>query len=160
MGRPTKTINEIVNGKAAITPDTAIQLELALGVAAGFWNNAETAYRAHLARERAEQELGRYHQWAAQFPLKDLARYGLIDKTASQAATVAALLRFFGVSSPEAWHNQWEAAAVSFRAHQPMSHPHTPQRPGCAGVSSSPQRSTPSPTTHATSAPSCKRLDL
>lgn len=116
MGRPTKTINEIVNGKAAITPDTAIQLELALGVAAGFWNNAETAYRAHLARERAEQELGRYHQWVAQFPLKDLVRYGLIDKTASQTAAVAALLRFFGVSSPEAWHNQWEAAAVSFRA--------------------------------------------
>ena len=32
MGRPVKTINEIVNGKAAITPDTAIQLELTLGI--------------------------------------------------------------------------------------------------------------------------------
>jgi HTH-type transcriptional regulator / antitoxin HigA len=116
MGRPIKTINEIVNGKAAITPDTAIQLELALGVAAGFWNNAETAYRAHLARQRAEQQLAHHQQWAEQFPVKDLIRCGLVDKTSTQAATVAALLRYFGVSSPEAWQNQWAAAAVSFRA--------------------------------------------
>ena len=34
MGRPIKTINEIVNGKAAITPETAIQLELTLGIRA------------------------------------------------------------------------------------------------------------------------------
>ena len=34
MGRPIKTINEIVNGKASITPDTAIQLELTLGIVA------------------------------------------------------------------------------------------------------------------------------
>ena len=50
MGRPIKTINEIVNGKAAITPDTAIQLEMTLGIEAAFWNNLESAYRAHLAR--------------------------------------------------------------------------------------------------------------
>lgn len=41
MGRPTKTINEIANGKAAITPETAIQLELTLGITAAFWNNLE-----------------------------------------------------------------------------------------------------------------------
>ena len=29
-GRPKKTINEIIKGRAAITPDTAIQLERAL----------------------------------------------------------------------------------------------------------------------------------
>ena len=31
-GRPPKTISEIVKGKAAITPDTALQLEKVLGV--------------------------------------------------------------------------------------------------------------------------------
>ncbi len=115
MGRPIKTINEIVNGKAAITPDTAIQLELALGVTAGFWNNAEIAYRGHLARERAEQQLASHRGWAAQFPVKDLVRHGLIEKTSGQAAAVAALLRYFGVSSPDAWQSQWASAAVAFR---------------------------------------------
>ena len=35
-GRPKKTISEIVNGKAAITVDTALQFELVLGVPAAF----------------------------------------------------------------------------------------------------------------------------
>jgi len=50
MDRPTKTINEIVNGKAAITPDTAIVLELTLGISASFWNQLEINYREHLAQ--------------------------------------------------------------------------------------------------------------
>ncbi|PKL02593.1 MAG: XRE family transcriptional regulator, partial [Synergistetes bacterium HGW-Synergistetes-2] len=31
MNRPVKTINEIIKGKAAITPETAIQLERVFG---------------------------------------------------------------------------------------------------------------------------------
>src|SRR5687767_8005202 len=57
MGRPLKTINEIVNAKAAITPDTAIQLERTLGISATFWNKAEASYREHLAHERATRNL-------------------------------------------------------------------------------------------------------
>jgi len=51
-GRPKKTINEIIKGKAAIAPDTAIQLERALGVPASFWNNLERNYQETLARLR------------------------------------------------------------------------------------------------------------
>ncbi len=50
MDRPAKSINEIVHGKAAITPETAIQLELTLGISASFWNQLETKYREHLAQ--------------------------------------------------------------------------------------------------------------
>jgi len=116
MGRPTKTINEIVNGKAALTPDTAIQLELTLGIPAGFWNNAEGLYRAHLARERAEQELESSAAWADVFPIKDLVRHKLIARGSTKGQTVAHLLSYFGVGSPDAWENQWLAPAASFRA--------------------------------------------
>lgn len=44
MGRPLKTINEIVKGKTAITSETAIQLERALGAPAEFWNQREANY--------------------------------------------------------------------------------------------------------------------
>lgn len=44
-GRPRKTINEIIKGKAAITPETALQLEKVLNVPASFWNNLERNYR-------------------------------------------------------------------------------------------------------------------
>ncbi len=46
MGRPAKTINEIVQGKAAIVPETALQLENVLGIPASFWMAREMAYRA------------------------------------------------------------------------------------------------------------------
>jgi len=50
MGRPKKTINEIIKGKAAITPETAIQLERTLGISADFWSRRESSYRAFLAK--------------------------------------------------------------------------------------------------------------
>ena len=51
MGRPTKTINEIIKGKTGITPETALQLELVLDTPARFWINREKRYRESLARE-------------------------------------------------------------------------------------------------------------
>src|SRR2546425_12763170 len=56
-GRPKKTINEIVKGKAAITPETALQFEKVLGVPARFWNNREAAYRDYLARQDEREHL-------------------------------------------------------------------------------------------------------
>src|SRR5207247_11232757 len=58
-GRPTKTINEIGKGKAAITPETALQLERVLGVAASFWNNRAQTYQTALARAAERQRLDR-----------------------------------------------------------------------------------------------------
>ena len=57
MGRPPKTINEIVKGKASITPETALQLEKVLGIPATYWNNAERNYREILARIENERQL-------------------------------------------------------------------------------------------------------
>lgn len=116
MGRPTKTINEIVNSKAAITPETAIQLELTLGITATFWNNLEATYREHLARARARDELEANASWADQFPVKDLVRHKLIARGKTKGGTVAALLSYFGVGSPDAWQTQWLAPSVSFRS--------------------------------------------
>ena len=42
MVRPTQAINEIIRAKKAITPGTALGLEKALGIDAGFWMNLET----------------------------------------------------------------------------------------------------------------------
>lgn len=117
MDRPVKTINEIVNGKAAITPDTAIQLERAIGISARLWNGLETQYREHLALERAERELESLVDWAKDFPTRDLVRYGLIPEgqSRSKGGRVGALLSFFGVSNSSAWERQWLAPAASFR---------------------------------------------
>ena len=51
-GRPFKTINEIVNGKKAITAETALHLEGALGISARTWMNLQTTYDLAKARAR------------------------------------------------------------------------------------------------------------
>ena len=46
MARPKNAINEIVNGKKAITAETALQLEAAMPeIPARFWLNLETDYQ-------------------------------------------------------------------------------------------------------------------
>ena len=46
MGRPANAINEIVNGKKAITAETALQLEDVMPeIPARFWLNLETDYQ-------------------------------------------------------------------------------------------------------------------
>jgi len=44
-GRPKKTINEIVKGKATITAETAVQFERVLGVPASFGLGLEQNYQ-------------------------------------------------------------------------------------------------------------------
>ena len=50
MGYPIKTINEVIKGKAAITPEIALQLEQVLSVSASFWLKREQHYRESLVR--------------------------------------------------------------------------------------------------------------
>jgi HTH-type transcriptional regulator/antitoxin HigA len=46
MGRPLNAINEIINGKKAITAETALQLEEVMPeIPARFWLNLETDYQ-------------------------------------------------------------------------------------------------------------------
>jgi len=116
MDRPVKTINEIVNGKAAITADTAIQLERALGISATFWNALEAQYRERLARGRAEEELAASAPWLEGFPIGDLTKHGLIPRTSRKGGLVEALLSYFRVSSPAAWEREWMAPSASFRS--------------------------------------------
>ncbi len=113
--RPLKTINEIVNGKASITPETAIQLERVLGVAATFWTKLELDYRTQLAladeRHRLEVEIG----WLDRFPIKEMVKRELIPDLDDRVGTMAAVLGFFGVSTTSAWERKWSATGALFR---------------------------------------------
>jgi HTH-type transcriptional regulator / antitoxin HigA len=126
MDRPIKTINEIIKGKAAITPDTAIQLERVLGLSATFWNNLERNYREDVARIEERRQLAKQTSWLLQFPLNDLVKLGApLRSFADSVDQLEELLRFFGVSSPAAWEKQSAATGALFRqsivyaAHRP-----------------------------------------
>jgi HTH-type transcriptional regulator / antitoxin HigA len=115
--RPKKTINEIIKGKAAITPETALQLERVLGVSATFWNNLEQGYRTALARAEERERLSTHMAWLDRFPVKALVERAWIQPQRDQVQLFEAVLSFFGVASPEAWDNVWSNIqnAVAFR---------------------------------------------
>ncbi len=57
IGRPIQAVNEIIHGKKAITPETALQIEEALGIEAELWLGLEATYRLTLARNAAPEPL-------------------------------------------------------------------------------------------------------
>src|ERR1039457_6558103 len=97
IGRPQKTINEIIKGKAAITPDTAIQLERALGISAKTWNGLEASYQLQLAEQRDRARLEEYATWAERLPIAELRRRGLLPESNSKIDLVRRCLKFFGI---------------------------------------------------------------
>ena len=114
-GRPLKTVNEIVQGKAAITADTALQLERVLGVAASFWNNAQRNYEAQLARIAETEALRRDVAWLKEFPLSQMSKMGWVPKLADPIEQLRAVLSFFGVAGVEEWRQLWQQPEVVFR---------------------------------------------
>ena len=56
---PPRRINEIVLGKRAITPDTALRLSLYFGLSERFWMNLQTRYDLEVEKDRSQKRLER-----------------------------------------------------------------------------------------------------
>jgi addiction module HigA family antidote len=115
MGRPKKTINEIIKGKAALTPDTALQLERVLGIPAGFWSNRDHHYREFLAKRQERERLKPKVAWLDTLPLRDMIKLGWVQAHSDKVRQLQAVLDFFGVASPEVWKRIWCGPKVAFR---------------------------------------------
>ncbi len=114
MGRPLKTINEMVKGVASITAETALQLEKVTGVPASFWNNAESNYRERLARLKEREAIKEQIDWLRHFSYTKLVNMRFVSPAATKEEKVIKLLHFFGVASPSQWestYTQLEGAA-------------------------------------------------
>ena len=117
-GMAKKTINEIIKGKAPITPDTALKLERALGRPAHFWSNLERQFqedRIRLAeKERLEAHLG----WLQKIPVSMMVKHGWLTKQKDKLAQMEEVLRFFGIASPDQWERVWREHQVAYRQTQ------------------------------------------
>jgi HTH-type transcriptional regulator/antitoxin HigA len=110
-----KHISSIINGKAPITPETAIMLERILDVKASLWLKIDADYKLFAQREKEKKELDTAITWARKFPIKELVLRGFLPATISDNNLVAALLDFFNVGSVGAWEKQYADMAVQFR---------------------------------------------
>jgi HTH-type transcriptional regulator/antitoxin HigA len=114
-GLSTKHINQVIQGVAPITPDTALALERVLAVPARFWNALEANHQAREVRLRDQAATLDDHEWIDRLPTKELMRRGVIERTADAAELRDRLLAFFGVASRQSWEAVWLAPDAAFR---------------------------------------------
>ena len=114
MGRPTQAINTIVNGKKALTEETALELERVLGTPAHVWVNLEARHRLALARAAEDSSLQDELEWLDHFPLREMERRGWIPPGREPVARLRSLLEFFGVASFSNWDAE-QQEALGFR---------------------------------------------
>lgn len=97
LGRPIQAVNEILNGKKAITADTARGLGDAFGTAAEYWLNLESSYRLSLAE--ADAGVSRRAKLFEKAPVKEMIRRQWIDKASDVDELSSHVLRFLEIDS-------------------------------------------------------------
>lgn len=122
-GLSTKHINQIIQGVAAVTPETALLLEHATRTPARVWNNLEVAYREHLSRAAEAERLTADVDWLDELPVKQLVTRRLIKKCSSPVDQLREVCTFFGVADRSAWETLWHKPTAYRTSKAFASHP-------------------------------------
>lgn len=81
MDMSEKHISRLINGEVQLTHETAVRLEMVLGVPAKFWNNLEAIFREKLIKAKAENAKDEDIEVARQLPYSEMAKLGWVPKT-------------------------------------------------------------------------------
>ncbi len=120
IGRPKKTVSELVKGRTAITAETALQLEQVLKVPAERWLELEALHQKRLAAKRRRERAGSAAAWLDELPVDAMVAARWIPEVGSDAERVVQLLDWFGVASPEAWRQVYVAPQARYRRSPPF----------------------------------------
>lgn len=101
IGRPVRLVNELIAGKKAITPETAIQLGDSLGTGPELWMNLESQYQLSKVRS-TDGLIARRAKLYERFPVREMIKRGWIEATKSIEVLEHQFLAFFGVDSLDA----------------------------------------------------------
>jgi HTH-type transcriptional regulator / antitoxin HigA len=114
-GLSLKHVNQIVQGTAPVSQETALLLEKVTRIPARVWNALEARYRERLARTDEREALARDTTWLQELPIKELTERGVLPQRADRPALVEAVCRFFGVANRESWERVWREPLAAFR---------------------------------------------
>lgn len=102
-----KHISHIMTGKRAVTAESACKFEMVLGVPAKYWMDLESQYKLDSLRLEGRVKDASLIEWAKKFPLKEMIAAGWLPMVKSWEEKADALLRFFAVTSSDAWEQQF-----------------------------------------------------
>ncbi|MGV9722818.1 HigA family addiction module antitoxin [Nocardia beijingensis] len=113
LGCSRKQVNEIVNGRAPITSDTALRLERVVGIPADSWLRYEAAYRADLARLADQENLAAHVDEIDPNAISYLRKLGATTATRKAPGTlVSDFLAFHRCGTWEAYTHLHETAST------------------------------------------------
>lgn len=98
IGKDTRLVYEVVNGKRVITPETAIIFGEALGTSAEVWMNLESAYQLSKVRN-LHGSVSRKARLYSKFPVRDLTRRNWIKPSSDIATIEQEVCGFFHIAS-------------------------------------------------------------
>ncbi len=98
MGRPVETINRILAGKLAITPETARGLSAAMGTSAELWMNLEAAYQLSRLKQ-GDNTVERRARLFDMAPIKAMTKRGWIEPSNSVDVLEQQVVDYFGLNS-------------------------------------------------------------
>lgn len=116
-GLTPKHIISIAKAKSAITPETAIKLERALGMPVQYWLNLESQYQEVLARNDEEKRLDRDLEWLQRIPVSQMVKLNWLERHKDAKSQLIEVLRFFGIASVNQWDEMWPNLNVAYRQH-------------------------------------------
>ena len=97
MDMSEKHISKLINGDVQLTPETAVKLEMVLGVPAKFWNNLEAIYREKIIKAETENAMDADAEIAKRFPYSEMAKLGWVPETREANEKVINLRKYFEV---------------------------------------------------------------
>lgn len=97
MDMSEKHISKLINGDVQLTPETAVRLEMVLGIPARFWNNLEAIYREKIIKAEAENAMDADAELAKRLPYSEMAKFGWVPETRDAKEKVVYLRKYFEV---------------------------------------------------------------
>jgi len=113
LGRPVKTIGQVISGRKAVTPETAKGLAAAFGTSAELWMNLEAAYRLHRSIKDSDPDdsVSRRARLFTKAPVKEMVKRHWIEPSDNVNVLEKRVCDFFGIRSVDQEPQFWEHAA-------------------------------------------------
>ncbi len=104
--RPHKLVNDIVNAKRAVTPETAADFAAAFGTSAHYWMNLETSWQLSKVPPR-DEAISRAAKLRERFPIREMEKRGwlvidneqIVDGSHRAAVIEEHVKTFFGLNA-------------------------------------------------------------
>jgi len=126
IGESPDAVNDLLQGRAAISIALARKLEAVLGASVEFWMSRDFRYRQEAVKlDRTEEE------WISEIPIGDMIKFGWLTPIPHASEEMAACLRFFDVRNVKEWRAKY---AVVARASLFRTSPSFDSRPGAVAA--------------------------